>query len=569
MPCKYLSFETSWSKKRMKRVYGRKSFIIFLLIVSAGITFPQINAGRRILSAGNSGIKKIGSIGDVSVNTWAGGKKAAFSFTFDDGYISQYMYANPILKSFGFYATYFAITSVVTDTLPIIYRYDTWPHIRELAAEGNEIGAHSVTHPDLTTLPVGNENTPGTITYELYQSKKKIEEEIPGQKCISLAYPYCTYNNDIKTVAHRYYQAARTCGNDTNPVNIYGMDWYSVSSSDVLFDQPRKTLSDDQDEFSSYTNMLQNKLIPNGKWTVFLAHEVLPFSQISSGAADAFYYPVSTEWLTELCQWIKQKSDNGFIWVATFGNVTRYIKERQNFSYTLITSNSSEIQFNPIDGLDDSIYNYPLTVDVTVPAEWKNVKVSQGGNVSYVSTYANGNNTYAKINIIPDGGIVTLSTSLNSFELSGTVTYANNVESPLSNVTIALSSNGDTLKTITDANGQYFFINITPGTYTLTASRNDNWGGANSTDALLAVRYFENLVSLDSLQLNAADVSNSGKVNSTDALMIAQRFVGIIHSFKKPDWVFTAPVTVTIKNTNVVQNIKALASGDINKSYMP
>ncbi len=545
-----------------------KVFLISIIFYG-GITFSQVKNNRNKVTSNNYELNKISSVGNVSVNTWAGGKKAAFSFTFDDGYFSQYQYANPVLSSFGFKATYFVITSVVTDGPPVIYRYDTWPHYRELAAEGNEIGAHTVTHPDLTTLPVGNQYTPGTIEYELYQSQKKIEEEIPDQKCISLAYPFCTYNDNVRAAAHRYFQAARTCGSDTISSNIYGMDWYSVSSSDVLFDQPRKTLSDDQDEFNSYTGMLQNKLIPNGKWTVFLAHEVLPFSQISSGAADAFYYPVSTEWLTELCQWIKQKSDNGLIWVSTFGNVTRYIKERQNFSYTLLTSNSSEIQFSPVDGLDDSIYNYPLTVDVTVPAGWKNIRVSQGENVSDVSTYTDGSNNYAKIDIIPDGGVVTLSSSINSFELSGTVTYTNNEESPLANVTIALSSNGDTLKTVTGANGKYSFVNITPGTYTLTASKNDNWGGANSTDALLVLRYFANLVTLDNLQLKAADVSGNGQFNSTDALMIAQRFLGIINSFKMPDWVFSTPDTVTITNTSFIKNIKGLAAGDVNESYLP
>ena len=550
---------------------GYNLIIIFILVIisSAGILYSQSTASQSNNTTENTGSKKISSIGDVSVNTWANGKKAAFSFTFDDGLISQYQYVRPIMNSFGFHATYYVITSVVSDSPPINYRYDIWLHFQQLAAEGNEIGAHTVTHNDLAQMPVGNESTPGTIAYELYQSKKTIEEKIPDQKCITVAYPFCSYNDSVRIVAQRYFQAARSCGSYTDPSNIHGLDWLSLGAADIRFDQPRNTLSDDQDEFNAYVNILQNRLIPNGKWTVFLAHEVLPFSDIASGAANGFYYPVSTEWLTQLAQWLKQRSDDGLIWVATLGNVTRYIKERQNFSYTLISSSPAQIQFNPADGLDDSIYNYPLTVDVTVPSSWRNVSVSQGGNISEVPTFTDGTNSYAKINIIPDGGVVTLSSSLSSFELSGKVTYYNDAASPLNNVTVTLNSPRDTLRIVTGADGRYSFVNISAGTYTLTASKSDDWGGVNSTDALLAAKYFANMVQLDGLQTQCADVNNNGMVNSTDALMIAKRFVNLIQSFNKPDWVFSTPVSVTITNTSITQNINGLTAGDINKSYMP
>ncbi len=553
----------------MKLRYYFVISLILIVIIPSSRMLPQPAGGKLVNNLESSGLKKVNTIGDVSVNTWANGKKAAFSFTFDDGLISQYQYVRPIMNSFGFNATYYVITSVVTDNPPIIYRYDTWPHFQELAAEGNEIGAHTVTHNDLSQMPVGDENTPGTIAYELYQSKKKIEEKIPGQKCITAAYPFCTYNDSVRMVAQRYFQAGRSCGSYTNSPNIYGMDWYSLGSSDIRFDQPRTNLSDDQDEFNSYVNILQNQLIPGGKWTVFLAHEVLPFSDIASGAANAYYYPVSTEWLTQLCQWIKQRSDDGSIWVATLGNVTRYIKERENFSYNLISSGPSQIQFNPEDGLDDSIYNYPLTVNVTVPSGWGNVSVSQGSSVSEVATITDGANTYAKINIIPDGGTVTLSPSTSNFEICGRVTYDNSAESPLAGVTLTLSAPGDTLRTVTGIDGRYSFVNVVAGTYTLTAAKSDDWGGANSTDALLAAKYFVNLASLDALQIKAADVNNNNVVNSTDALLIAKRFVNLIQSFVKPDWVFSTPAAITISNSSITQNIKGLATGDVNKSYIP
>ncbi len=69
--------------------------------------------------------------------------------TFDDGYRDFYQNAFPILRAHGFHATIFVITGFVGQE-----RYLTWEMITELDRSGLvEIGAHTVHHPDLTTLP--------------------------------------------------------------------------------------------------------------------------------------------------------------------------------------------------------------------------------------------------------------------------------------------------------------------------------------------------------------------------------------------------------------------------------
>lgn len=557
-------------KSRINRV---KSKIIFVLIIIFQIYFSISYPQNKNNFTNHKEIQKIqpsfSSIGQVNIERWEDGKKAAFSFTFDDGLQSQYDYVRPIMNSFGFHATYYVISSVLKDTLPADWRYGLWPEFRQLAEEGNEIGDHTVTHPDLTTLPIGDETTPGTITYELYQSKKTIEQKIPGQKCITMAYPYCTFNQNVEDVAQKYFEAARSCGSYVNSPNISGMDLYTLGSSDIQFDQPRNSPSDDQDEFNMYTNILQTQTIANGKWTVFLAHEVLPFYQIVADSGLDLYYPVSTEWLTELCQWIKQKSDSNYIWVAPLGDVVRYIKERENFSYTVAANDSTKIQIIPTDNLDDSIYNYPLTAKIIVPTGWKNVLVSQGSQIYEATTSEDSNNTIAEIKIIPDGEIVTIKNSAYLFELSGKAFYDNTAKSPLANVTVSLSRDGDTLNTVTDADGNYSFMNLTAGNYTLSAKKIGNWGGVNSTDALLALKYSSKKIYLDSLQLKAADVNNDGIIDGRDASMIAKRFVGSVKYFNIPDWIFSTPVPITITSTSVIQNIKGIVAGDINKSFKP
>jgi peptidoglycan/xylan/chitin deacetylase (PgdA/CDA1 family) len=71
--------------------------------------------------------------------------KKSVVLTFDDGYRSFKQYAYPILKELGFTATLFAYTDFVGAGRNAF----TWQELKELAAEGFDIEAHSKTHGDL------------------------------------------------------------------------------------------------------------------------------------------------------------------------------------------------------------------------------------------------------------------------------------------------------------------------------------------------------------------------------------------------------------------------------------
>ena len=70
----------------------------------------------------------------------------------------------------------------LTENLPGIWRYGTWPDFINLSNEGHEIGSHTMRHYDLTTLEWGNINDDSTLLYELYQSQYSIEQKIPNIK---------------------------------------------------------------------------------------------------------------------------------------------------------------------------------------------------------------------------------------------------------------------------------------------------------------------------------------------------------------------------------------------------
>jgi peptidoglycan/xylan/chitin deacetylase (PgdA/CDA1 family) len=72
--------------------------------------------------------------------------KAAI-ITFDDGMLSQYTYAKPILDKYNFMATFYIICNNVDKENRM-----NWNNIQTLEEEGHEIGSHSMNHKKLSKL---------------------------------------------------------------------------------------------------------------------------------------------------------------------------------------------------------------------------------------------------------------------------------------------------------------------------------------------------------------------------------------------------------------------------------
>ncbi len=153
---------------------------------------------------------------------------------------------------------------------------------------------------------------------------------------------------------------------------------------------------------------------------------------------------------------------------------------------------------------------------------------------------------------------------------SGYVYYDNLAQAPLENIEVQLRQGG-TVKytTTTNADGSFEFLGYEPGTYTLVCLSDQPWGGVNSTDALLIMKHFVGLVSLQGVKLLAADVVTNGTINAVDALAVQKRFVGQLASFTSGDWVFEKPVLLLNGLTTLTVTIKGLCNGDVNGSYNP
>jgi len=99
--------------------------------------------------------------------------------TFDDGYQDFYTEALPALQAHQMVATVFVIYGSLDDTDG---RYLTTTQVRNIANAGIEIGSHTVSHPDLTTVDNGK------LQDELMASRSALER-IVGKRITAIAYP--------------------------------------------------------------------------------------------------------------------------------------------------------------------------------------------------------------------------------------------------------------------------------------------------------------------------------------------------------------------------------------------
>jgi peptidoglycan/xylan/chitin deacetylase (PgdA/CDA1 family) len=120
--------------------------------------------------------------------------------SFDDGWESQYQAAFPLLKKYGFRATFFIFTNGIGAK-----HFMTADQLRELAAAGMEIGDHSLSHPYLAKITDEN-----ALRREIFDSRAKLEAVI-GKPVTTFAYPFGHYTGHIvDLVKQAGYRSARS-----------------------------------------------------------------------------------------------------------------------------------------------------------------------------------------------------------------------------------------------------------------------------------------------------------------------------------------------------------------------
>ncbi|MBI4430110.1 MAG: polysaccharide deacetylase family protein [Candidatus Omnitrophica bacterium] len=131
--------------------------------------------------------EKFTSAGISDLDDLSGGRLVVV--TFDDGHISSYEHAAPLLKEFEMRAVFFIPVSFVGRP-----GYMDWTQIKELESNGFDIGSHGLDHIPLTALDEGR------LKSELVDSKKALSDRL-GKEIDAFSVPRGFYNARVRAVA--------------------------------------------------------------------------------------------------------------------------------------------------------------------------------------------------------------------------------------------------------------------------------------------------------------------------------------------------------------------------------
>jgi peptidoglycan/xylan/chitin deacetylase (PgdA/CDA1 family) len=125
------------------------------------------------------------------------------AITFDDGLADFAEHAWPALRQRDLTATHYVVVGAIGGTADWLHDIGgapppmlTWDQVRALDAEGCEIGAHSLTHPELDTL------RRRAIDDEVALSRRELSSRL-GRPVRSFAYPHGYHDRRVRAAVVR------------------------------------------------------------------------------------------------------------------------------------------------------------------------------------------------------------------------------------------------------------------------------------------------------------------------------------------------------------------------------
>ena len=370
------------------------------------------------------------------------GAKGIFTMTYDDGIYSTAKWVNEKNKIYGTKGSCMMIPNHDGHSPNFGDRVSEW---NAIFSDGTlEPECHSMTHglvlPSTTWGSYEGSkynNIKENYDVELVQSKAFIEAAFPGYNVLCFA----PSNNTLSTfsfksdgngnlvknadgsyvviedggaqaVANATYFAIRQGQRgaqslDPAPTADPG-GWYNLRMQSF-----RSTT--DQDQKLALGKGYLDETVKDGKWLIIMCHGIT-----ASGDGGDIKQSHADQFLSYASDYIKA----GKLWAATFGEATKYIRERQNTTVSERYDKESGVVYVDMkinrttsEGkkLDESIFNYPLTVEARVPDTWTSARYTDGNGKAQVAVpYTRDGRSYVMVNLIPGADGATVTTELRA-----------------------------------------------------------------------------------------------------------------------------------------------------------
>jgi peptidoglycan/xylan/chitin deacetylase (PgdA/CDA1 family) len=218
------------------------------------------------------------------------------SLTFDDGH-SSHSPVLSMLSSRGMKGTFYINSGMVGSSS----YYMNWSQVQALHDAGHEIGGHTVTHKNLTTLDLA------TATAETCNDRTTLINRGLGP-VVSFAYPYAAVNAMAKSVVE-------SCGY-SNGRGVGGLSSSSPTESIPPVDAYRLRTASPGESTTTLAQLqaaVTNAENSGGGWVPMVFHGICTTACTGTNTLD-------TSIFTAFLDWLQQRSANGTV-VRTVGEV--------------------------------------------------------------------------------------------------------------------------------------------------------------------------------------------------------------------------------------------------------
>lgn len=214
-------------------------------------------------------------------------KNTTITLTFDDGDADSYS-VRETLARYHLHATFYIVSGFIGKD-----GYMTADQLHGLYSDGNEIGGHSLNHPELPKLDDTD------LRYEICQDRLNLLAL--GFNVTSFAYPYGRYNEQAKqTVRDCGYNSAR--GVMENPDTIPPRDLFAVQTMPYIVMDTR---------MAKMTRFVGGVERNGGGWVILVFHHV---------CYECDRFSITPELFTQFAGWLSEQEANGLV-IKTVGEV--------------------------------------------------------------------------------------------------------------------------------------------------------------------------------------------------------------------------------------------------------
>ena len=258
----------------------------------------------------------------------------------------------------------------------------SWDSLKQYADRGYEIASHSVTHAHLAIMDTAN------MLYELQKSRQDILDHLGAKYTFSAEVPFGIDDPRVMKTALPVYPSLRNQMPEPYMKEINRGDKTQPVTTDKEYVQwQRGPLS--KTTLTKMESWIDTTLAHNNIWLVLVFHGI-----------DSVGWESLPHQLLDSCfQYIKKKEAN--LWVATFGDVGRYMRERMDTKVTSKLSGDS-VSVSLTHSLDKNVYNISLTLKTYVPATWKKIQLLEGDKLTEATPQKDERGTYVLYSADPD-----------------------------------------------------------------------------------------------------------------------------------------------------------------------